>query len=231
MTMHLLKTLVLKLFLSHIHVYWPLTTAPVRISWQCYYWHHVVSSQSVGAKAKCLMCKSSMSGSLSHEEISWQQTLYLNPRSWSADAGVAGITALVCMAVCTGVGKQLHTLPSHPTLDEPQGFSWWTFTLTHWELSASAMYHSRALLPAESINWQNDNQSKSSQKSLGSSSGSPLDGSPPTIWCLLLWTSSSRAAMWTEPRVCVTRSRRTGTNSIGAMPLRLVQMVGQQQKN
>ena len=24
--------------------------------------------------------------------------------------------------VCTGVGKRLHTLPSHPTLGEPQGF-------------------------------------------------------------------------------------------------------------
>ena len=64
-----------------------------------------------------------MSGSLSHEEISWQQTLYLNPQSWSTAAGVAGNAALVCMAVCTGVGKQLHMLPSHPTLDEPQGFS------------------------------------------------------------------------------------------------------------
>ena len=31
---------------------------------------------SVGAKVNC---KSSMSGSLSHKEISWQQTQYLNP--------------------------------------------------------------------------------------------------------------------------------------------------------
>ena len=33
---------------------------------------------------------------------------------------VASNTALVCLTVCTGVGKRLHTLPSHPTIDEPQ---------------------------------------------------------------------------------------------------------------
>ena len=31
--------------------------------------------------------------------------------------------ALVCLTVCTGVGKQLHTLPSHPTLGEPRSSS------------------------------------------------------------------------------------------------------------
>ena len=40
---------------------------------------------------------------------------------WSAIAGVADNTAH-CTTVWTGVGKQLHTQPSHPALDEPQGF-------------------------------------------------------------------------------------------------------------
>ena len=30
-----------------------------------------------------------------------------------------------CTTLHTGVGKWLHTLPSHPTWGEPQGFSWW----------------------------------------------------------------------------------------------------------
>ena len=47
----------------------------------------------------------------------------VNPKSRRAAAGLAGNTALACMTVCTGVvGKQLHTLYSHPTLGEPQGF-------------------------------------------------------------------------------------------------------------
>ena len=38
-----------------------------------------------------------------------------------------------CMydSLCTGVGKRLHTLPSHPTLDEVPGFSWGTLTNQH----------------------------------------------------------------------------------------------------
>ena len=36
-------------------------------------------------------------------------------------SGVEGSTALAGMTVCTGVGKRLHTLPSHPMLAEPQG--------------------------------------------------------------------------------------------------------------
>ena len=29
------------------------------------------------------------------------------------------VTALACLAVCTGAGKWLHTLPPHPTLGRP----------------------------------------------------------------------------------------------------------------
>ena len=38
-----------------------------------------------------------------------------------------------CMydSICTGVGKRLHTLTSHPTLDEVPGFSWGTLTSQH----------------------------------------------------------------------------------------------------
>ena len=36
---------------------------------------------------------------------------------------MAGNTALVCTTAYTGVGKRLHTPPSHPVLGEPQGFS------------------------------------------------------------------------------------------------------------
>ena len=35
----------------------------------------------------------------------------------------AGGNAPVCVTVCTGVGKRLYALPSHPTLGEPTGFS------------------------------------------------------------------------------------------------------------
>ena len=38
-------------------------------------------------------------------------------------AGEAGNTALLRMTVCTGVGKRLHTLPSDPTLSEPQSYN------------------------------------------------------------------------------------------------------------
>ena len=41
----------------------------------------------------------------------------------STAAGAAGNTALAGTTACSGVGKQLHTLPSHPALGEIQGFS------------------------------------------------------------------------------------------------------------
>ena len=41
----------------------------------------------------------------------------------SAAAGVVGNTAPLCMAVCTGVGKRLHSLPSHPTLSAAAGMA------------------------------------------------------------------------------------------------------------
>ena len=52
---------------------------------------------------------------------------YWNCWSWTATAGMLGIagnTTLVCMAACADAGKRLHTLPSHPRLHEPQGFTW-----------------------------------------------------------------------------------------------------------
>ena len=39
--------------------------------------------------------------------LEWQVTLHLSTHT----------------TACTGVGKQLHTLPSHPTLGEPQSFA------------------------------------------------------------------------------------------------------------
>ena len=65
-----------------------------------------------------------MSGLLSSRAVfvTWQ-THCRNPQSRSEAVGVAGNTELVCRTVCTGVGKWLHTLLSHPTLDKPQGFS------------------------------------------------------------------------------------------------------------
>ena len=48
------------------------------------------------------------------------------PKSQSAAARVGegrGNTALVCMTIYTSMGKQLRTLPSHPTLGEPEVFS------------------------------------------------------------------------------------------------------------
>ena len=34
---------------------------------------------------------------------------------------MVGNTVPLCMTVCTGVGKRLHTLPSHPTLSAAAG--------------------------------------------------------------------------------------------------------------
>ena len=52
-----------------------------------------------------------------------REALFWNPRRWSAAVVVAGSTAvLVGMTISTDVGKWVHTLPSHPKLDEHQGF-------------------------------------------------------------------------------------------------------------
>ena len=48
-----------------------------------------------------------------------REALFLNPRRWSAAVVVAGSTAvLVGMTISTDVGRWVHTLPSHPKLDE-----------------------------------------------------------------------------------------------------------------
>ena len=59
--------------------------------------------------------------------MTWQSAL-LKPQSQDAAVGMAGNTALVYITVWTGVGKWLHTLPSHPTPGEPQGLSWGLLT-------------------------------------------------------------------------------------------------------
>ena len=46
--------------------------------------------------------------------------LLKSPKGRVKVAGVADDTTLVCMTVCIGVGKQLHTPPSHRTFGEPQ---------------------------------------------------------------------------------------------------------------
>ena len=63
-------------------------------------------------------------------------------RSHSAAArGAASHTELlrICTAVCTVVGKRLHTKASHQTLGEPEGFSWGTgrFTTKYWIIYSS----------------------------------------------------------------------------------------------
>ena len=48
---------------------------------------------------------------------SWRNKVhYRNPWKWSAATRVAGSTALARTKVCTGVGKWLHALHSHPAL-------------------------------------------------------------------------------------------------------------------
>ena len=52
-----------------------------------------------------------------------REALLLNPRRWSAAVVVAGSTAVfVGMTISTDVGRCIHTLPSHPKLNEHQAF-------------------------------------------------------------------------------------------------------------
>ena len=59
--------------------------------------------------------------------MTWQTPLLKSPRR-STVARVVDNTALVCMTVGTGGEKWSQVQPSHPALDEPQGFSWRTLT-------------------------------------------------------------------------------------------------------
>ena len=97
---------------------------PIRGQWNCHYWHFIVTSHNVEAKAKInVSCvKSPASGLLSAIIIfmKWQTSL-LKSQSRSAAAGVAGNTALVWMY--NGVEKWLQLLPSHPKSSEPHGFN------------------------------------------------------------------------------------------------------------
>ena len=53
----------------------------------------------------------------------WMLGPSLYPHCWGAFARVAANTPLVCRTVCTGVGKQSHTLPSHPSIGWTSGVS------------------------------------------------------------------------------------------------------------
>ena len=58
-----------------------------------------------------------------------QTPLLKSPKSERSFQG-GGQHCARTMTVCTGVGKRLHILPSHPTLDEPRGLGWGTLTNT-----------------------------------------------------------------------------------------------------
>ena len=72
------------------------------------------------------MCvKSPASGLLSAIVIfvTGQTPLFKILESRIAAAGMSGNALPVCTTVCASVGKRLHTLPSYPTLGEPESFS------------------------------------------------------------------------------------------------------------
>ena len=71
-----------------------------------------------------------MSGSLSAIIVNTPRDMAQNsiiqiPEVGMQLPGVVTNTALLCAALCRGVGKLLHTLPSHPTMGEliTTGFS------------------------------------------------------------------------------------------------------------
>ena len=122
----------LTLFQSHLTLFWLAHNywAPIRGYWH-YYWHFVISSQNVKAKAKCLSCQEFMLGLLSAVVTftPWQTLLLKSPKS-ECICCWGDRQHCTCTTVCTGVGKWLHILPSHAALGEPQGFSWGTLTNT-----------------------------------------------------------------------------------------------------
>ena len=88
--------------------------------------HLILSGHNAGTEAKCFLCKRSVPGLLSATVIfmTWQTPLLkaLKSQCSCRSRGRAALVA-VCMTACAEVGKQLHVLPSHPTLGEPHGFS------------------------------------------------------------------------------------------------------------
>ena len=84
------------------------------------YFHLISCRQNVKAKAKCLLCyESHVKITLSYGNFHDMTARF----SLRAASRVAGNTALAYMTECTNGGKWLHTLPSHSTLGEPQGFA------------------------------------------------------------------------------------------------------------
>ena len=84
----------------------------------------------------CSCCvKSSMSASLSAVAMfmTWQTLLPKSPKS--EHSGWSGRWHCPCLYVCRGVGKQLHTLPSHPALGETVGFQLRNIVNTHYLLT------------------------------------------------------------------------------------------------
>ena len=85
----------------------------------------LVSAQNVRAEAKCCVQEFPIRVTFGVSKLCDIISPLLNSlQNRSTAVGVAWNTLRACMmTICTGVGKRLHTLPSHPALGEPQGFS------------------------------------------------------------------------------------------------------------
>ena len=116
------------------------------------YWRVIVSGQN-GYKNEMLV-KSHRSGLLSAMAIfmTWQTPLLKCPKS---KCRYQSNTVLVRTTVCTGLGKRLHTLPSHQTLSDLHSFS--SCNLTTIEFSPATTYCGwLGVQQYESINWMHE---------------------------------------------------------------------------
>ena len=85
----------------------------------------LVSAQNVRAEAKCCVKEFHIRITFGVSKLRDMISPLLNSlQNRSTAVGVAWNALPACMmTVCTGVGKRLHTLPSHPTLSEPRRFT------------------------------------------------------------------------------------------------------------